>query len=121
MGTGGFVDGAESMGRKMSTDKQALEVFRVALERMFGDGSVRLMFCAPSEADHYAVRYSPCNKLPLVRLSDAQAAIAKAIKDEREACARVCAEWARICDSGKRHGAKVGAQECEKLILARKD
>lgn len=24
--------------------------------------------------------------------------------------------WARICDSGRRHGAKVGAQECSKLI-----
>lgn len=29
---------------------------------------------------------------PLVRLSDAQAAIAQAIQDEREACAKVCAQ-----------------------------
>ena len=38
------------------------------------------------------------------------------IADERERCAKLCDEWARICDSGKRHGAKVGAQECAKLI-----
>ena len=37
-------------------------------------------------------------------------------EDEREACAKLCDEWARICDSGKRHGAKVGAQECAKMI-----
>lgn len=38
------------------------------------------------------------------------------VAEERERCAKLCDEWARICDSGKRHGAKVGAQECAKLI-----
>lgn len=27
-----------------------------------------------------------------------------------------CAEWARICEMQKRHGAKVGAQECANLL-----
>lgn len=35
---------------------------------------------------------------------------------ERLECAELCREWARICDSGKRHGAKIGAQECAALI-----
>ncbi len=38
------------------------------------------------------------------------------IEAERERCAKLCDEWARICDIGSRHGAKVGAQECAKLI-----
>lgn len=38
---------------------------------------------------------------------------------EREACAALCAEWGCICDSGRRHGAKVGAQECVTLIRKR--
>ncbi len=38
------------------------------------------------------------------------------IAGERESHAKTCDEWARICDSGKRHGAKIGAQECAKLI-----
>lgn len=42
-------------------------------------------------------------------------------EDEREACANLCSEWARICDSGKRHGASVGALECAKLIRLRDD
>ncbi len=42
-------------------------------------------------------------------------------EDEREACAKLCDEWARICDSGRRHGAKVGAQECAKLIRTADD
>ena len=29
---------------------------------------------------------------------------------------RECTEWARICEYQKRHGCKVGAQECAKLI-----
>lgn len=39
-----------------------------------------------------------------------------AMRDAVERCMKQCDEWARICDSGKRHGAKVGAQECAKLI-----
>jgi hypothetical protein len=46
---------------------------------------------------------------------------AMARHDERNACAELCEEWARICDSGKRHGAKVGAQECAKLIRTQHD
>lgn len=42
-------------------------------------------------------------------------------QDERNACAKLCTEWASICDSSKRHGAKVGAQECAKLILTQDD
>lgn len=29
---------------------------------------------------------------------------------------RECTEWARICEYQKRHGCKVGAKECAKLI-----
>lgn len=29
---------------------------------------------------------------------------------------RECIEWARICEYQKRHGCKVGAQECAKII-----
>lgn len=42
-------------------------------------------------------------------------------EDEREQCAKLCMEWARICESGKRHGCKVGAQECAKLIRTQGD
>lgn len=45
-------------------------------------------------------------------------ALDSVINRERESHAKTCDEWARICDSGKRHGAKVGAQECAKLIRA---
>ena len=37
-------------------------------------------------------------------------------QDTEERITRICKEWANICESGKRHGAKVGAQECVKLI-----
>jgi len=43
------------------------------------------------------------------------------IADERNRCAKLCDDWARICDSGKRHGAKVGAQECARLIRNQED
>lgn len=76
-----------------STDKQALEVYRVALEKTFLDGP-RVMFCDPADADKYAEEYGHCTAIPLVRLSDAQAAIAQARQDEREACAKVCDEMA---------------------------
>lgn len=33
-----------------------------------------------------------------------------------EVHSRLCAEWARICEYQKRHGAKVGAQECANII-----
>lgn len=32
-----------------------------------------------------------------------------------------CIEWSRICESQKRHGCKVGAQECAKLIKEWRD
>lgn len=35
---------------------------------------------------------------------------------ERERCAKLCDEWAQTCEWGRRHGAKVGSQECAKLI-----
>ena len=41
--------------------------------------------------------------------------------DERNRCANLCDEWARICDSGRRHGAKIGAQECARLIRTADD
>lgn len=50
-----------------------------------------------------------------------QAYARAAILAERERCAKVCKEWASICDSGRRHGAKVGAQECAKLIQSQDD
>lgn len=49
----------------------------------------------------------------ITRIYEAMAARAG---DPRERYAKLCDEWARICDSGRRHGAKVGAQECAKLI-----
>lgn len=36
--------------------------------------------------------------------------------DAAERSAKLCAEWARIAESGKRHGVKCGAQECARLI-----
>lgn len=33
-----------------------------------------------------------------------------------EVHSRQCAEWALICEYQKRHGAKVGAQECANII-----
>lgn len=36
----------------------------------------------------------------------------------RERYAKLCEEWASICESGRRHGCKVGALECAKLIRA---
>jgi len=53
-----------------STDKQEPEVYRVAIERMFGDRNVRLMYCEPSEADYYAALYRPCSLIFLIRQSD---------------------------------------------------
>lgn len=44
---------------------------------------------------------------------------AMATQMERNECEALCLEWARICDSGKRHGAKIGAQECARLIEQR--
>lgn len=35
---------------------------------------------------------------------------------ERARLVRLCSEWARICESGKRHGAAIGARECANLI-----
>jgi hypothetical protein len=37
-------------------------------------------------------------------------------RDAEKRHSRICIEWAKICDSGRRHGAKVGAQECANLI-----
>ena len=36
--------------------------------------------------------------------------------DAEDRHSMLCAEWSRICTSGKRHGAAVGANECAKLI-----
>ena len=38
------------------------------------------------------------------------------LQDTEERITRICKEWAAICESGRRHGAKVGAQECVRLI-----
>jgi hypothetical protein len=53
------------------------------------------------------------------RVNSTDAAYGGWIAAEREAedrHSRLCIEWAKICDSGRRHGAKVGAQECANLI-----
>lgn len=36
--------------------------------------------------------------------------------DAEDRLSRICADWASICEKHKRHGAKVGAQECANLI-----
>jgi len=38
-------------------------------------------------------------------------------EETKIAHAKKCTEWARICEIQKRHGCKVGAQECAKLLL----
>ncbi len=53
------------------------------------------------------------------RVNSTDAAYGGWIAAERDAEDRhsmLCIEWAKICDSGRRHGAKVGAQECANLI-----
>ena len=40
----------------------------------------------------------------------------KMLADQKERLAKLCEEWARICESGRRHGCKVGARECARLI-----
>ncbi len=37
-------------------------------------------------------------------------------RDEEVRHSMLCAEWSRICRSGRRHGAAVGAEECANLI-----
>lgn len=38
------------------------------------------------------------------------------VDDAVKSHSKACADWARICEYGKRHGAKVGAQECANII-----
>jgi hypothetical protein len=69
-------------------------------------------------ASQYAARIAAQNEVVDLkeRLTRADVEMQRAVMAERERCAKLCTEWARICDSGKRHGAKIGAQECAKLI-----
>ena len=53
------------------------------------------------------------------RVNTTDAAYGGWIASERDAEDRLsmlCIEWARICDSGRRHGPKIGARECANLI-----
>ena len=59
------------------TDKQEPEVYRVAIERMFGERNVRLMYCEPSEADYYAALHRPCSLIFLIRQSDHKRVVAE--------------------------------------------
>jgi hypothetical protein len=69
-------------------------------------------------ASQHAARIAAQNEVINLkeRLVRADVETRRAVMAERERCAKLCTEWARICDSGKRHGAKIGAQECAELI-----
>lgn len=45
-----------------------------------------------------------------------QANVDRMLEQQKERFVKMCEEWARICEFQKRHGCKVGAKECAKLI-----